>query len=81
MSVQAKERSKYNEDNKNDSTNEAMVRIANWALYSSWDPWWSSDYHAGLPIESFGVQIPARAEIWFKISAPPVLPSQLSYDE
>ena len=28
-----------------------------------------------------GVQIPARAEILFKISAPPALPRQLGYDE
>ena len=28
-----------------------------------------------------GVQIPARAEIWFEISAPPVLSTQLNYDE
>src|SRR6218665_3620050 len=27
---------------------------------------------AGLPIERSGVQIPARAEIWFEISASPV---------
>ena len=31
--------------------------------------------------KSFGVQTPARAEIWFEISALPVPPSQLSYDE
>src|SRR6218665_2688175 len=31
---------------------------------------------AGLPIERFGVQILARAEIWFVISASPGLPSQ-----
>ena len=30
---------------------------------------------AGLPIERFGVQIPAKAEIWFQISAPPASPS------
>jgi len=29
----------------------------------------------------FGVQTPARAEIWFEISVPPVPPSQLSFDE
>ena len=28
-----------------------------------------------------GVQTPARAEIWFEISAPSALPSQLIYDE
>ena len=29
----------------------------------------------------FRVQMPARTEIWFEISAPLVTPSQLSYDE
>jgi len=40
-----------------------------------------SGWHAGLPIERSRVEIPARAEIWFEISAPPVHPSQLSDDE
>jgi len=35
----------------------------------------------GQPIERSGVQIPARAEIWFKISAPTAPSSQLIYDE
>jgi len=36
----------------------------------------------GLLIEiSVGVQILARAEIWFEISAPPVPPSKLNYEE
>jgi len=26
--------------------------------------------HAGLPVERFGVQIPAGTEIWLEISAP-----------
>src|SRR6218665_952204 len=46
---------------------------------------WSSGWRAGLPIERFWIQIPARVEIWFeisnKISAPPAPPSQLGYDE
>jgi len=41
--------------------------------------WYSNG--SGLPIERFGVQIPAMAEIWFEISVPPAPPSQLSYDE
>ena len=36
---------------------------------------------AELTIKRFGVQIPAKAEILIKISAPPVPRSQLSYDE
>ena len=32
-------------------------------------------------IVRFGVQNPARTEIWFEISVPPAPPSQLSYDE
>jgi len=35
----------------------------------------------GGPILRFGIKILARAEILFKIFAPPVAPSQLSYDE
>jgi len=35
----------------------------------------------GLPTERFRVQTPAKVELWFEISAPPVPPSQLSYDE
>ena len=31
---------------------------------------WYSGYHAGPPIERFGIEIPARAEIWIEISAP-----------
>jgi len=33
----------------------------------------------GLPIVRIGVEIQARVEIWIEISAPPVLPSKLSY--
>ena len=43
--------------------------------------WWSSGSRAGLRIVSFGVQIPARAEIWFESSATPAPTSQLGYDE
>ena len=42
---------------------------------------WFSGWRAGLPIERFGIEIPARAKIWFEISAPPAPPSQFSYDE
>ena len=38
-------------------------------------------HQARLPFVRFGVQTPARAEIWFEISAPPAPPSQLGYDE
>ena|SRR6218665_1432345 len=40
-----------------------------------------SGYRAGLPVERSRVQILARVEIWIEISAPPVLPSLLGYDE
>ena len=36
---------------------------------------------SGLLVMKLGVQIPARAEIWIEIFAPPAPPSQLSYDE
>ena len=36
---------------------------------------------AGLPILRFGVQIPARTDIRFEISAPPAPLNQLNYDE
>jgi len=40
---------------------------------------WSNGWCAGLPVMRLEVQIPARAEIWIEISAPPAPPSQLSY--
>jgi len=45
--------------------------------------WWSSGYRAGLPIERLQVKISARLYmyIWFEISAPSALISQVSYDE
>jgi len=36
---------------------------------------------AGPPTVRLGFQIPARAEIWFEISAPSEPRRQLSYDE
>ncbi len=36
---------------------------------------------AGLPLERSRIQILARAEVWFEISAIAAPPSQLSYDE
>ena len=40
----------------------------------------SSGYFAGLLTVRFGVQTPARAEIWFQISVPSAPPSQFTYD-
>jgi len=37
--------------------------------------------HAGLPSETFGVEIPAREDIWLEISIPPAYPSQFSFYE
>ena len=58
-----------------------LLKTKDFGISEKWGTQWSSGWRAGLPIDRFEVQIPARAEIWFETSAPPVPPSQLSYDE
>ena len=50
-------------------------------LLSTHGVWWFRGLCARLPIMRVGFQIPARAEIWIKISAPPVPPNELNFDE
>ena len=58
-----------------------LLGVTGSSIRFNWGAWWSSGLSAGLPIVRFGVKIPARAEIWIEISAPPGLPSQFSYIE
>ena len=52
----------------------SLYLIFSWHLCLPRCAMWSSGWRDGLPMVRFGVRIPAMAEMWFEISAPPAPP-------